>query len=200
LTDAEEPQMRPEELAAVRRMNRGTRINAIEFGAGEQGATMNFLHRLAAENGGQHAYVDVRLLRRVQLRSRQQSTKRLPTRTSQLAGQQSHETLELRRAKLGPFMLNPMLEVHHRRGRGILSAVGYENDSELMTLCCRCHDRITTAHRRLGRQRGQINSRGRTIDPRGYSFTIAEVTDAAHPRYVRRAIRRTLIGLPKEHP
>ncbi len=108
------------------------------------------------------------------------------------------ELCEARRAQLGPFTLNPMLEVHHRRGRGIVSAVGFEDASELMTLCCRCHDRITTAHRRLGRQRGQINSRGRTIDPRGYSFTIAEVTDAAHPRYVRRAIRRTLIGLPKE--
>jgi hypothetical protein len=64
LTDAEEPQMRPEELAAVRRMNRGTRINTIEFGAGEQRAAMNFLQRLAAENGGQHAYVDVQWLRR----------------------------------------------------------------------------------------------------------------------------------------
>jgi hypothetical protein len=64
LTDAEEPQMRAEELLMVRRMNRGTRINAIEFGAGEQRPGINFLHRLAAENGGQHAYVDVRLLRR----------------------------------------------------------------------------------------------------------------------------------------
>jgi len=64
LTDAEEPQMRPEELAAVRRMNRGTRINSIEFGVGEQKPEINFLQVLAAENGGQHTYVDVRLLRR----------------------------------------------------------------------------------------------------------------------------------------
>jgi hypothetical protein len=63
LTDAEEPQMRAEELAMVRRMNRGTRINAIEFGAGPQKAVINFLQVLAAENSGQHAYVDVRLLR-----------------------------------------------------------------------------------------------------------------------------------------
>src|SRR5262249_11575065 len=46
LTDAEEPQMRAEELAVVRRMNRGTRINTIEFGAGEQQAGINFLQRL----------------------------------------------------------------------------------------------------------------------------------------------------------
>lgn len=64
LTDAEEPQMQPEELAAVRRLNQGTRINAIEFGAGEPKAAINFLQRLAAENGGQHAYVDVQRLRR----------------------------------------------------------------------------------------------------------------------------------------
>lgn len=64
LTDAEEPQMRPEELAMVRRLNRGTRINTIEFGVGGQKPVLNFLQVLAAENGGQHAYVDVRLLRR----------------------------------------------------------------------------------------------------------------------------------------
>ena len=64
LTDAEEPQMRTEELAAVRRMNRGTRINTIEFGVGEQKPVVNFLQRLAVENGGQHAYVDVQRLRR----------------------------------------------------------------------------------------------------------------------------------------
>ncbi len=108
------------------------------------------------------------------------------------------ELCEARRIEWGPFTFNPMLEVHHRRGRGIVSAVGFEEAWELMTLCCPCHDRITAAHRQLGRERGQINSRGRTVDPRGYSFTIAEVTSAAHPRYVRRAIRRTLFGLPKE--
>jgi hypothetical protein len=63
LTDAEEPQMRPAELTLVRRLNRGTRINTIEFGVGEQKPAINFLQVLAAENGGQHAYVDVRRLR-----------------------------------------------------------------------------------------------------------------------------------------
>ncbi len=59
LTDASEPQMRPDELAAVRRLNQGTRINTIEFGVGEPKVAINFLHRLADENGGQHAYIDV---------------------------------------------------------------------------------------------------------------------------------------------
>lgn len=59
LTDANDPQMRPEELAAVRQFNRGSRINTIEFGSGEPKTAFNFLQRLAAENGGQHAYVDV---------------------------------------------------------------------------------------------------------------------------------------------
>lgn len=63
LTDAEEPQMRAEELAMVRRMNRGTRINTIEFGVGDQKPAINFLQALALQNGGQHAYVDVRRLR-----------------------------------------------------------------------------------------------------------------------------------------
>jgi hypothetical protein len=64
LTDAEEPQMRPDELAVVRRLNRGTRINTIEFGVGDAKTTINFLQALAVENGGQHAYVNVRQLRR----------------------------------------------------------------------------------------------------------------------------------------
>jgi hypothetical protein len=103
---------------------------------------------------------------------------------------------ERRRVQIGPFELNPKLEVHHRQGRGVRSAVGFEDDAELMTLCCKCHDRITAAHRSLGRQRGQINSRGRTVDPVGYSHTIAEVTAAARPRYWARGWRRTLFGLP----
>ena len=106
------------------------------------------------------------------------------------------ELCERRFARWGPFTLRPKLEVHHRQGRGIRSAVGWEDDAELMTLCCPCHDRITAAHRRLGRQRGQINSRGRTVDPFGYSNTIAEVTAAARPRYWARGWRRTILGLP----
>jgi hypothetical protein len=59
LTDSNDPQMQPQELAEVRRSNRGTRINTIEFGAGQPKDAINFLQRLAGENGGQHTYVDV---------------------------------------------------------------------------------------------------------------------------------------------
>ncbi len=73
LTDASEPQLRPAELAAIRQLNQGTSINAIEFGVGppaplynstqHNSRQHNFLQQLAAENGGQHTYVDVTRLR-----------------------------------------------------------------------------------------------------------------------------------------
>jgi hypothetical protein len=63
LTDADEPRLSVEELASVRRLNRGTSIHTIEFGFGPQSSRGNFLTRLAEENGGQHAYVDVSGLR-----------------------------------------------------------------------------------------------------------------------------------------
>jgi hypothetical protein len=62
LTDADEPQLTAFELKKIRQMNQGTTINAIQFGAGPQTATDNFLVELARQNGGQHAYVDVTLL------------------------------------------------------------------------------------------------------------------------------------------
>jgi len=64
LTDANEPQMTPDELLRIRWLNRGTAINTIEFGAGPPAASYNFLGQLAAENGGQHGYVDVSRLPR----------------------------------------------------------------------------------------------------------------------------------------
>ena len=63
LTDAGEPQLAPPELDRVRRWNYGAMIHAIEFGSGPQTDRDNFLMRLARENGGQHAYVDVSRLR-----------------------------------------------------------------------------------------------------------------------------------------
>jgi hypothetical protein len=64
LTDANEPQLRADELRVVRQLNPGTSINAIEFGIGPPAPRYNFLQQLAAENGGQHTYVDVtRLVR-----------------------------------------------------------------------------------------------------------------------------------------
>ncbi|MEX2026162.1 MAG: hypothetical protein WEH44_02660, partial [Pirellulaceae bacterium] len=43
LTDADEPQLSPGELAKIRRLNHGTSINTIEFGAGTPSGAVNFL-------------------------------------------------------------------------------------------------------------------------------------------------------------
>lgn len=59
LTDADEPALRPEELESIHRMNRGTTIHAIEFGAGPKASRWNFLQQIAKENGGEHRYIDV---------------------------------------------------------------------------------------------------------------------------------------------
>lgn len=59
LTDADDPGMSPQELAAIRSRNAGTTIHAIEFGYGPPKAAGNFLKQLAAENMGQYQYVDV---------------------------------------------------------------------------------------------------------------------------------------------
>ena len=64
LTDADEPRMTPDELARIRRLNGNTSINAIEFGFGPSTGRDNFLKRLARDNNGQHAYVDISLLPR----------------------------------------------------------------------------------------------------------------------------------------
>jgi hypothetical protein len=63
LTDAGEPQLTPAELARIRRRNYGAMIHTIEFGSGPQSNRDNFLMRLARDNDGQHAYVDVTRLR-----------------------------------------------------------------------------------------------------------------------------------------
>jgi hypothetical protein len=60
LTDADDPQLTSQELAEIRRLNKaGTTINTIEFGSQSAPAGVNFLMRLADENGGKHVYVDV---------------------------------------------------------------------------------------------------------------------------------------------
>jgi hypothetical protein len=61
LTDAGEPQLNASELAEIRRHNArvGAMINVIEFGTGPNRGGINFLVRLARQNGGQHVYVDV---------------------------------------------------------------------------------------------------------------------------------------------
>jgi hypothetical protein len=64
LTDADEPRLNTQQLAHIARINKGTTINAIEFGFGAQDTTENFLVRLARENGGKHVYVDISTLPR----------------------------------------------------------------------------------------------------------------------------------------
>ena len=63
LTDADEPRIRPSELARIRRLNKRTAIHTIEFGFGRQADSNNFLVQLAEQNGGQHVYVDVSKLK-----------------------------------------------------------------------------------------------------------------------------------------
>jgi hypothetical protein len=64
LTDADEPQLSRNDLDRIQRLNYGSVINAIEFGAGPKSGGQNFLQTLAAENAGQHGYVDVTTLPR----------------------------------------------------------------------------------------------------------------------------------------
>jgi hypothetical protein len=59
LTDAGEPQLSAADLESLQRLNSGTVIHTIEFGAGPDPGGDNFLARLARQNDGQHVYVDV---------------------------------------------------------------------------------------------------------------------------------------------
>ncbi|WP_254512030.1 hypothetical protein [Anatilimnocola floriformis] len=59
LTDADEPKISAPDLRRIRERSRGISINAIEFGSGPSSGRYTFLQQLAAENNGQHVYVDV---------------------------------------------------------------------------------------------------------------------------------------------
>ena len=59
LTDGDEPRMSPNQLAKIRQYAAGTTINTIEFGMGPKQGGFNFLQRLASQNGGAYAYVDI---------------------------------------------------------------------------------------------------------------------------------------------
>jgi hypothetical protein len=61
LTDAGEPALSDDELQQITRANRnyGASINTVEFGVGPPVNDNNFLVRLAGQNSGRHAYVDV---------------------------------------------------------------------------------------------------------------------------------------------
>ncbi len=61
LTDADEPQLMPPDLARIDRLNQGrARIHAIEFGKGGDLGLENFLKKLARQSGGTYRYHDVR--------------------------------------------------------------------------------------------------------------------------------------------
>lgn len=60
LTDADEPTLSPTQMKRLEKLNSGhTVINVVEFGMGPDLGVENFLVRLARENRGQHAYVDI---------------------------------------------------------------------------------------------------------------------------------------------
>ena len=60
LTDADQPEISPGQMERIKKLNAGrTTINTIEFGLGPKIRAENFLDRLANENGGQSAYVDI---------------------------------------------------------------------------------------------------------------------------------------------
>jgi hypothetical protein len=65
LTDADEPTLSRFELEQLRRINSAaTAIHTIEFGYGPASGRDNFLKRLARQNAGRHAYVDISRLGR----------------------------------------------------------------------------------------------------------------------------------------
>ena len=64
LTDADEPRLSAEDLRRIGRANKSTAINTIEFGYGPALESDNFLIRLARQNHGKHAYVDISQLPR----------------------------------------------------------------------------------------------------------------------------------------
>lgn len=59
LTDADEPRLSDAQLQKIQRMARGISINTIEFGVGPKSGPPSFLARLAEQNEGNYAYVDI---------------------------------------------------------------------------------------------------------------------------------------------
>ncbi|MBX3414853.1 MAG: hypothetical protein KF708_19370 [Pirellulales bacterium] len=60
LTDADEPSLSPTQMKRIEKLNGGrTVIHVVEFGMGPYLGIENFLVRLARENRGEHAYVDI---------------------------------------------------------------------------------------------------------------------------------------------
>ena len=64
LTDADEPQLSPNDLKEIQRRSNGAVINAIELKSGPERGTEHALRRLAEQNRGQYKYVDITKLPR----------------------------------------------------------------------------------------------------------------------------------------
>lgn len=58
-TDADEPRLTARQLEEIHRWANGITINAIEFGTGPKSGGTSFLEKLARQNNGQYAYVDI---------------------------------------------------------------------------------------------------------------------------------------------
>jgi hypothetical protein len=60
LTDADEPQLSPAQLARIKKMNaERSVIHTIEFGDRHGGTRDNFLKAIAHQNGGKYVYIDI---------------------------------------------------------------------------------------------------------------------------------------------
>jgi hypothetical protein len=59
LSDGDDPKLTAKQLARIDRLGAGIVINTIEFGAGPQADTADFMVKLAQQSGGKHAYVDL---------------------------------------------------------------------------------------------------------------------------------------------
>jgi hypothetical protein len=59
LTDADDPKLKPAQLAKIRHLAAGIIINAVEFGPGPKPAGRSFLADLAGQNGGKYVYIDI---------------------------------------------------------------------------------------------------------------------------------------------
>lgn len=88
------------------------------------------------------------------------------------------------------------MQTHHRAGIDTICDPGAELDHELMTVCPRCHQRITNLSDRMGRADGARDRRtGRRLEGREFdeADNVWRATVIEHRRgFWRRACRRLL--------
>ena len=59
LSDGDDPKLTAKQLERIDRLGGGSIINTIEFGAGPQADTDDFMVKLARQSGGKHVYIDL---------------------------------------------------------------------------------------------------------------------------------------------